>query len=250
MKVLPEYRLIRTSRSWLRRPALKIAGLYALFGGLWIVFSDTILLWMLHGIADPQIVTRLHTIKGWFFIAVTTGLLYLIIQRNMEAIQSSEKSAREYEEVFLQDNEIHTYISLKFPLLDAAGEPYAVCGISTDITDRKQVEKNLQESEGKFHNLADNTSAGIFIYQHDRMVYVKSAGLKLSGYSCAELLAQKFWDIVHPDFREIVKERGLARQQGRPGPANYECKIITKDGAEKWMDLTLGTIVINGQNEG
>ena len=46
----------------------------------------------------------------------------------------------EFEEKILQDDGEHTYISLKFLLRDAAGDPYAVCGISTDITDRKLLE--------------------------------------------------------------------------------------------------------------
>ncbi|XYI00646.1 AAA family ATPase [Sorangium sp. So ce1128] len=43
-----------------------------------------------------------------------------------------------------QDDALHTYISLKYPLCNAAGQPYAVCGISTDITERKQAEAERQ----------------------------------------------------------------------------------------------------------
>ncbi len=46
----------------------------------------------------------------------------------------------ESEEVVPQDDGLHTYISIKCPVYDDAGEPYGVCGISTDITDRKRVE--------------------------------------------------------------------------------------------------------------
>jgi PAS domain S-box-containing protein len=39
-----------------------------------------------------------------------------------------------------------TFLSLKFPLLDASGHPYAVCGIATDITERKRAEEALQDA--------------------------------------------------------------------------------------------------------
>ena len=48
------------------------------------------------------------------------------------------------EEVAPHDDGLHTYISLKFPLRDPEGKAYAVCGISTDITDRKRAEEALQ----------------------------------------------------------------------------------------------------------
>ena len=38
----------------------------------------------------------------------------------------------------------HTYVTVKFPLIDAAGIPYAVAGISTDITDRKRAEEQVR----------------------------------------------------------------------------------------------------------
>ena len=49
------------------------------------------------------------------------------------------------EEVTLKDG-VHTYISSKFPLFDADGEIYAICGISTDITKRKQTEEILRQA--------------------------------------------------------------------------------------------------------
>ncbi|MEK7757183.1 MAG: PAS domain-containing protein, partial [Planctomycetota bacterium] len=53
--------------------------------------------------------------------------------------------AVEFEERVPHDEEMHTYISLKFPLFDPAGRPTAVCGISTDITERKKTEALLRD---------------------------------------------------------------------------------------------------------
>lgn len=51
----------------------------------------------------------------------------------------------EAEEIVPQDDGIHYYISLKFPLYDVHGKPYAVCGIATDITERKKAEETLKQ---------------------------------------------------------------------------------------------------------
>jgi PAS domain S-box-containing protein len=52
----------------------------------------------------------------------------------------------EIEEVVPLDDGLHVYISVKFPLFNAEGKPYAVCGIATDITERKQAEEALAKA--------------------------------------------------------------------------------------------------------
>jgi PAS domain S-box-containing protein len=51
----------------------------------------------------------------------------------------------EAEEEVPHDEGVHTYISIKAPICDPEGRPYAVCGISTDITERKQIERMKDE---------------------------------------------------------------------------------------------------------
>jgi PAS domain S-box-containing protein len=138
------------------------------------------------------------------------------------------------------------WVELNAVLITWEGRP-ATLNFLSDITERKEAEEALQESEKKFRVLTETAASGIFIHQGERFIYVNPASETMSGYSREELLALNFWDLVHPDFRELVKQRAQARQQGEPVPSRYELKIITKNGEERWVDLTVGMINFEGK---
>ena len=50
------------------------------------------------------------------------------------------------EETVEQSDGPHTYVSVKFPVFDGEGRPFGICGISTDITERKHLEEQLQRA--------------------------------------------------------------------------------------------------------
>ena len=54
------------------------------------------------------------------------------------------RAAIEFLEVVPHDDGDHTYLSLKFPLYDRSGAPYAVCGLSTDITERQRAAEDVK----------------------------------------------------------------------------------------------------------
>jgi diguanylate cyclase (GGDEF)-like protein/PAS domain S-box-containing protein len=123
-------------------------------------------------------------------------------------------------------------------LKNSSGKPAAFRGIARDITERKQVEKKLINSEEKFRMLAESSSFAIMMHQGDQWLYANLAAVEISGYTEEELYGMHFWDIVHPDYREMVKQSGYNRQQGKVMPRAYEFKIIAKNGVEKWVSLT------------
>ncbi len=118
------------------------------------------------------------------------------------------------------------------------GVPYAVDQIYIDITDRIDTEEKLRESENKYRKLAESVPAAIFIFSGSRFLYCNDYSTEITGYSREELFEMDFWDIVHPDFKDIAKDRGYQRLNGENVPSRYEIKIIDKNGNEKWMDYT------------
>ena len=123
-------------------------------------------------------------------------------------------------------------------LINSSGKPTGFRGIVHDITERKQMEKKLINSEEKFRMLAESSAFAIMMHQGDHWIYANRAAEEISGYTEAELCGMHFWDIVHPDYKDLIKERGFSRQQGKALPRAYEFKIITKNGAEKWVSLS------------
>lgn len=130
-------------------------------------------------------------------------------------------------------------------------QPVGVCGMYVDITERKQAEEALRQSEARFRSLAETTSGGIFIFQGMRMRYANPAAELITGYKREELTRMNFWDILAPESREIIfRDRGFARRRGEPLPTRYEVKITTKNGEERWLDLTAGIIEYEGKPAG
>jgi PAS domain S-box-containing protein len=99
----------------------------------------------------------------------------------------------------------------------------------------------LRESEERFRNLAESTPMAILIYQENKWIYANPAAERITGYSRGELTSMNFWEVVHPDFKKLVEERGKKRQAGENVISSYEFKIITKSGDEKW-------VLLNGAN--
>jgi PAS domain S-box-containing protein len=114
----------------------------------------------------------------------------------------------------------------------------------------RQPANDGRANEEMFRTLAETCLAAILVYQGDQYIYVNSAAERITGYSREELLGMKFWDIMHPDEREMIRERGMARQQGKPIPSLYEVRYRTKDGREGVLENNAATINFNGRTAG
>jgi two-component system cell cycle sensor histidine kinase/response regulator CckA len=91
------------------------------------------------------------------------------------------------EEDTLEDDGPHTYLSVKVPLLDARGMPEAVCGISTDITERKRGE----EERARLGLAVEQSPSSILMTDPQGIVFfVNPAFETLSGYPRHEILGQ------------------------------------------------------------
>ena len=150
----------------------------------------------------------------------------------------------EFEEVALYDDGPHTSIVSKFPLYGGDGKPYALCGITTDITQRKAMEKALQQAEEKYRDIFDNAVEGIFqSTPSGRYLSVNPALARMYGYESPEELMGGATDIAHkvyvdPDCREALT-RLLERQGVVQG---FEYEVRRRDGSTIWISESVRAV--------
>lgn len=152
-----------------------------------------------------------------------------------------------YEYRLVLKNGFSRYIRSNSRLILEDGEKRGLIGVITDIHERVLSDRALRESEAKFRALTESTPTSIFINQDNTFRYVNPAFEALTGYNAEELHGTSFLDIIHPDFRELVKltEEGLMRDDAVP--SRYGFKIITKNGEEKWIDYSSALILYDNR---
>ena len=167
----------------------------------------------------------------------------------LQLLLSKKKSVDNFEALLKKKSGelYHALISIR--LISINGVKHII-QIIHDISNRKKTEYALKESEEKFKELADLSPTAIFIYQDSKFVYVNNATTKITGYLEKELLKMHFWDVVHPDMQNIVKERALKRFKNQDAPNRYELKLQNKEGKTRWVDFSATSINFNGKAAG
>lgn len=119
----------------------------------------------------------------------------------------------------------------------------------TKIRKRTQgalLREELLCGEADFRGLAEAIASAIFISQGKHLHYVNHAAETITGYPREELLSMNFWDLVHPEFQELVHDRERVRQGDILIRTQHEVKILTKNGDERWLEIRTGIIEFDG----
>jgi len=167
------------------------------------------------------------------------------MQQQLE--KRSENMVFEYR-IIRPDGEIRQIKESSFPILDENGKPYRLVGFCEDITDRRQAENALRESEERFRSAFETSPDAIAISRLDNGKYIAiNEGFKsLSGYASDEVVGRTAFEIgiwADPQNRQIMVDE--LNQHGRA--TNLEMLFRPKNGIARTGLLSANIIMLDGE---
>ena len=106
-----------------------------------------------------------------------------------------------------------------------------------DISDQKEVEGKLRESENKYRNIVETSVEGIWIFNSvSETTYVNEKMAEMLGYKPEEMIGRFIWDFAYEEDKDIFQIKLANRKQGIDEV--YELKLIRKDGSPLWISVS------------
>lgn len=119
--------------------------------------------------------------------------------------------------------------------------------LQNEIKERKKIEMALRESESKYRHIIENAIEIIFLSDSQgRIIYVNDAAVKSSGYRFDEINTLNYFDLVHPDYRQKVKNFYFRQIISRERNAYFEFPFYSKSGDVKWWGQNSNLIYDKG----
>jgi PAS domain S-box-containing protein len=128
------------------------------------------------------------------------------------------------------------------------GKPALTRGIFRDITERKRIEGELQQSEERYRQLVEHAPEAIIVYRDGRFLYANREAADLFGAEApAQLVGQQVISLIHPDFRELFSYRTqLLTEPGSVSPI-LEIQVMQPNGSTIDAELVGTGISLEGK---
>jgi PAS domain S-box-containing protein len=122
-----------------------------------------------------------------------------------------------------------------------------IIAILNDVTGRIRAEQNLRDSAERYRTLVEESFDGIFIQKGTQIAFVNQRLNEMLGYRDGELLGREHWEVYHPHYQGVTRERAQARLRGEAVTQRYEVKLQRKDGSSFYGEILAKAIDVEGE---
>ena len=160
-------------------------------------------------------------------------------QRAMEAIQKGMTGAgiKHFQTPMMKKTGERLFLECSFTRVRKDGAVIGAQGTAVDITERKQSQAILSESELRYRQVMENASEAIYVAQGGKIVFFNPATSRAFGRSAEDLTGRPFSDLVHPDDRGRVLGYHQARARGEEAPSVHAFRIVRGEGDVRWAEV-------------
>jgi PAS domain S-box-containing protein len=129
-------------------------------------------------------------------------------------------------------------------ICDGDGNPIQIVGVVEDITEHKQAEEALRESEDRYRRVVEGSLQAILIHQDGILQYVNPACAQMFGYASPnELKGTNLWETLFaPESWEDIQARIAALLRGENIAVHPDFPGVRKDGSRIWIAST-GSVI-------
>lgn len=150
---------------------------------------------------------------------------------------------------WIRDREALLQAARAFPIPDEWGNIVRVAGIAEDISQRKQSELAIRDSDGRYKRLATANMMGIIFWDlSGNITDANATFLEMTGYTRQELEQGKInWQEMTPNEYRHLDLQAIKETQASGTCRSYEKAYIRKDGSQ--FPILLGSTILEGSEE-
>lgn len=120
-------------------------------------------------------------------------------------------------------------------------------GYFRNISERKEAEQRIKESEEKYSSLVHGSQDAIVIIQDGLLKFVNTATLQMLGFSESDILNREFTTFVAPSSRNLAIQRYQDRLDGKEVPGIYQIELQNKDNVIIPVEINANVISFHGK---
>ncbi|MCB8924148.1 MAG: PAS domain S-box protein [Ardenticatenaceae bacterium] len=171
-------------------------------------------------------------------------------RQDRKAMQTGAPTVNEEQATFVADGRTIFTETIKTSIVDENGKTLGVLGIARDITERKNMEEALRQSQARISGIFDSAmDAIVSIDENHKIVFFNAAAERMFGYTAEEIIGQNQNLLIPTRFREMHAEHvrwfSQISEMRRPMESLDSLVGLRANGEEFPIEISISSVTVD-----